>query len=144
MEAIVITDLFELLRLIKEIYLKSMYKIESGLSESGLTHQQIMVLKLVAHKKEVNISQICDEMYLSKGTVSGIVNRLERAGYIKKIKYNNDKRNTYIQFSNKGLEFAKEFREKAEKTFENLFENLDKEEIEEIKQSLTLLKNKLK
>ena len=138
------SDSFKILMLIKEIYSKSMYKIEEGLSESGLTHQQIMVLKLIAHNKEINISQICNEMYLSKGTVSGIVNRLEQADYIKKIKYDSDKRNTYIKFSNKGLEFAKCFRIKSEETFSNLFENLKENEREEIIKSLNLLKNKLK
>ncbi|MCU9813254.1 MarR family transcriptional regulator [Paraclostridium sp. AKS81] len=138
------SDSFEILMLIKEIYSKSMSKIEAGLSESGLTHQQIMVLKLVAHNKEINISQICNEMYLSKGTVSGIVNRLEQADYIKKVKYDNDKRNTYIQFSTKGLEFAKYFRRKSEETFGNLFDNLNENERDEIIKSLNLLKNKLK
>ncbi|GAA0712842.1 MarR family winged helix-turn-helix transcriptional regulator [Paraclostridium ghonii] len=138
------SDSFKILMLIKEIYSKSMCKIEWGLSESGLTHQQIMVLKLVAHNKEINISQLCNKMYLSKGTVSGIVNRLEQADYIKKVKYDNDKRNTYIQFSTKGFEFAKYFRKKSEETFENIFGNLNEEEKEEIIKSLNLLKNKLK
>ena len=89
-------DSFKILMLIREIHSKSINKIESSLLGSGLTHQQIIVLKFVAHNKKINISQLCKEMYLSKGTVSGIVNRLEQAGYIKKFKYESDKRNTYI------------------------------------------------
>lgn len=137
-------DSFKILMLIKEIYSKSMNKMENSLRNSGLTHQQIMVLKVVAHKKEINIGQLCEEMHLSKGTVSGIVNRLEQANYIKKIKYDNDKRNTYIQFSNKGIEFAKDFRIKKEETFDDVFEDLSEEEIKDIIKSLNLLKNKIK
>ena len=138
------SDSFKILMLIKELYSKSTANIESVLSESGLTHQQIMVLKLVAHNKEINISEICRKIHLSKGTVSGIVNRLERDDYIKKVKYDNDKRNTYIQFSNRGLKFAKEFKEKSKYVFDNLFIDLSDEEKESVINSLNLLKNKLK
>ena len=36
---------------------------------------------------------------LAKGTVSGIVSRLENMGYVEKFKDEKDKRNTYIVFS---------------------------------------------
>lgn len=137
-------DSFKILMLIREIYSKSMNKMENSIGDCGLTHQQIMVLKVVAHKKEINIGQLCENMHLSKGTVSGIVNRLEQAGYIKKIKYDNDKRNTYIQFSEKGIEFSKNFRIKKEEIFDAVFEDLTEEEINDIIKTLNLLRNKIK
>ncbi len=133
----------EILMLIKEIYLKSMYKIEESLGDSGLTHQQIMVLKIIAHNKEVNITKLCDELHLSKGTVSGIVNRLEKTDYIKKVKYDFDKRNTYISFSTKGIEFVNNFRGQMEEIFNNIFSEMTEEENKVIISSLKLLKNKM-
>ena len=134
---------FEILMLIKQIYFKSMKKIEISLSETGLTHQQIMVLKIIGHNKEVTITDLCNELYLSKGTVSGIVNRLPQADYIKKTKYDFDKRNTYISFSSKGFEFAKNFREKIEEIFENLFEDMSEKEVDEVIEHLKLVKELL-
>ena len=134
---------FEILMLIKQIYFKSMKKIEISLSETGLTHQQIMVLKIIGHNKEVTITDLCNELYLSKGTVSGIVNRLHQADYIKKTKYDFDKRNTYISFSNKGFEFAKNFREKIEEIFENLFEDMSEKEVDEVIEHLKVIKELL-
>lgn len=49
---------------------------------------------------------------ISKGTVSGIVQRLEATGYVEKVKYEGDKRNTYVKFSEKRIKFAKEFKHK--------------------------------
>ena len=69
-------DSFEVAMLIKEIYANTMGTVSKSLRESGLTNQQIMVIKLIAHNKQVNISQLCEEMSLSKGTISGIVARL--------------------------------------------------------------------
>lgn len=137
-------DSFEIAMLIKEIYASTMGIVSNSLKESGFTHQQIMVIKLIAHNGQVNISQLCDEMFLAKGTVSGIVKRLESAGYVKKIKNENDKRNTYVTFSDKGLEFAKEFREEINKSFDKIFSNFTDEEIMELKNNLLKTRNKIK
>ncbi|WP_315081161.1 MarR family transcriptional regulator [uncultured Clostridium sp.] len=130
--------------LIKEIYSSTVGAISCGLKEVGLTHQQIMVIKLIAHNKKVNISELCEKMSLSKGTVSGIVTRLEALGYVKKVKSEDDKRNTYIIFSDKGLEFAKEYKNKINESFDKVFKNITKEEIVEVKNSLLRLRNKIK
>ncbi|MBN1043659.1 MarR family transcriptional regulator [Clostridium botulinum] len=138
------SDSFKIAMLIKEIYSSTVGAVSCGLKEIGLTHQQIMVIKLIAHNKKVNISELCEEMSLSKGTVSGIVTRLESLGYVKKIKLENDKRNTYVTFSDKGLEFAKEYRNKINESFDKVFKNLTEEEIKEVKSSLLKLRDKIK
>ena len=67
-----ILDPFEIAMLIQEIYSEVMRTVGSGLQEIGLTHQQIMIIKLIAHNhnKEINISEICKEMSLTKGTIT--------------------------------------------------------------------------
>ena len=137
-------DSFEVAMLIKEIYANTMGTVSKSLRESGLTNQQIMVIKLIAHNKQVNISQLCEEMSLSKGTISGIVARLEKADYVKKIKDEKDKRNTYVAFSDKGFEFAKNFIEEINGSFDKVFENFTEEEVKQVKDALTKLINKIK
>jgi DNA-binding MarR family transcriptional regulator len=66
-----------------------------------------MIQILNIYNGELTISQLCNEMLLAKGTVSGIVSRLEKNGFIEKFKKNGDQRNTYIRFSSKGEDFAK-------------------------------------
>lgn len=135
---------FEIAMLIKEIYASTIEIVNENLSGSNLTHQQTMVIKLIAHKGRITISELCKEMSLAKGTVSGIVSRLEAADYVKKIKIESDKRNTYIEFSNKGIEYAKDFRDEINKSFDKIFENFTDEEVKETKESLIKLRNKLK
>lgn len=137
-------DSFEIAMLIKEIYASTIEIVNDNLKESGLTHQQTMVIKLIAHKGKITISELCKEMSLAKGTVSGIVSRLEAADYVKKIKYDNDKRNTYVEFSNKGYEFARDFRNEINKSFDKIFENFTDDEVKETKKNLIELRDKLK
>lgn len=129
-------DSFRIAMLIKEIYSKSMHIVEENLKESGLTHQQIIVIKLIAHNKQMTISQLCDEMCLAKGTVSGIVSRLEQCGLLEKAKNEDDKRNTYVKFSAKGLKFAKQFRVTIQESFDKIFQDCSKEELEEFVNNL--------
>lgn len=137
-------DSFEIAMLIKEVYANTVGVISESLKDSDLTYQQGMVIKLIAHNGQVNISKICDEMSLSKGTVSGIVTRLEALGYIKKIKDENDKRNTYVTFSDKGLKFARQFRNTINESFDKVFENFSQEELSEFRSNLINVRNKIK
>lgn len=135
---------FEIAMLIKEIYASTIEIVNDNLKESGLTHQQTMVIKLIAHKEKITISELCKEMSLAKGTISGIVSRLEAADYVKKVKCDNDKRNTYMEFSTKGYEYAKNFRNEINKSFDKIFENFTDDEVKETKENLIKLRDKLK
>lgn len=108
-------DCFRIAMLLKELYSKTMYTVEENFKENGLTHQQIIVIKLIAHNQELTISQLCDEMSLAKGTVSGIISRLEQIGYIEKFKKSNDKRNTYVKFTTTGFELPQILKLKCKK-----------------------------
>ncbi|AQR94447.1 MarR family winged helix-turn-helix transcriptional regulator [Clostridium saccharoperbutylacetonicum] len=135
---------FQVAMLIKEIYSIVMNNIECGLIDSVLTHQQTMVIKLISHKKEITISELCEEMALTKGTVFGIVSRLEDADYVKKVKHNEDKRTTYVIFSDKGKEFAKEYRDVMSNSFKPVFKNFSDEKMIETKKNLLKLREKFK
>lgn len=137
-------DSFEIAMLIKEIYASTIEIVNENLKGSSLTHQQTMVIKLIAHKEKVTISELCQEMSLAKGTISGIVSRLEKADYVKKVKYDNDKRNTYVEFSDKGYEYAKNFRNEINISFDKIFENFTEDEVKKTKNNLIELRNKLK
>ena len=137
-------DSFRIAMLIKEIYSKAMHVVEESLKDSGLTHQQIIVIKLIAHNKEMTITDLCDEMSLAKGTISGIVTRLEQYGYLEKVKYDGDRRNTYVRFSSKGMEFAKNFRVNIQESFDSIFEDCSEEELEDFVRSLRNILSKIK
>jgi DNA-binding MarR family transcriptional regulator len=57
-------------------------EVGDSLRESGFTHQQIMIIKLIAHQQEINILELGKELGLSRVAVANIVRRLELAGYV--------------------------------------------------------------
>ncbi|MEI8199815.1 MAG: MarR family transcriptional regulator [Eubacteriales bacterium] len=136
-------ETFTLAMLIRDIYSQCMNQISQRTADSGLSHQQIMVIRLIAHKKSIQVSELCKEMSLTKGTVSGILNRMEAAGLIEKYKNKKDQRNTYIRFSEKGQELAKNFRTKIVDSFDQVFVNFSDAELLQSKDALTLIQQKL-
>ncbi|ETA79466.1 MarR family winged helix-turn-helix transcriptional regulator [Youngiibacter fragilis] len=137
-------DSFRLAMLIREIYSLSMHSVDECLSESGLTHQQVIVVKLIAHNGAMTVSDICRHMSLSKGTVSGILTRLAERGYIEKYKNEEDLRNTYIRFTSKGSDFALEFRDQMTRSFDGIFIDSSDKDLAEIEDSLRKLVSMLK
>jgi len=72
------------------------------------------------------------------------VTRLEEYGYLEKVKYPDDKRNTYVRFSSEGLEFAKNFRAIIQESFDNIFKDCSKEELDELVKNLRNVLSKIK
>jgi len=136
-------ETFTLAMIIRDIYSQCMNQISQSTADSGLSHQQIMVIRLIAHKKSIHVSELCKEMSLTKGTVSGILNRMEVAGLIEKYKNKKDQRNTYIRFSEKGQELAKNFRTKIIDSFDLVFVNFTDSELLQSKDALTQIQQKL-
>lgn len=121
---------YELAMLIKEVYLISMNSMEDQISKFGITPQQLIMIKLIAHNKGMQHSELCREMNLSKGTVSGIIKRLMEKGMVEKKPMNSDRRNSIIVFTDKGREFAYSIRHEMNDTFKNIFRTSSDEDIE--------------
>ena len=137
------TESFEIIMMIKEIYSLMNNHIGLGMKVSGLTNQQVMIIKILAHQKEITLTGLCKELSLTKATVSGIIKRLEEAGYIEKAKKESDKRSTYITLSDKGKTFAYSFKKDMDDSFCNVFQKLSIEEFDQIKHALELLISKM-
>ena len=137
------TESFEIIMMIKEIYSLMNNHIGLGMKVSGLTNQQVMIIKILAHQKEITLTGLCKELSLTKATVSGIIKRLEEAGYIEKAKKESDRRSTYITLSDKGKTFAYSFKKDMDDSFCNVFQKLSIEELDQIKHALELLISKM-
>ena len=53
------TESFQIIMMIKEIYSLMNNHIGLGMRMSGLTNQQVMVVKILAHKKEMTLTSLC-------------------------------------------------------------------------------------
>ena len=126
---------------IREINSLANARIAEALSSSGLTMPQITAIRLVAHAGSLTMSQICAEMNASPSTVAGIIDRLEAAGIVERVRSEEDRRVIYVHLAAKGSEKALFAKQTMDTCFSKAFESLADDELHEIERNLdTVLK----
>lgn len=127
--------------LIKETYSMLNSSIKKEFKNTELTVPQIMIIGILSKNKQMKVSDISDEMYLTNATVSGIIDRLEKQVIVKRLRSEEDKRIVYIELTDSGKEYANSFRGVIDNYFSNLFGCCSEQDIESIITGLELLKN---
>lgn len=92
--------LLALRRIIRRVSLHSKQLARS----SGLTLPQVVCLKILAARPdmEATIAGIGREARLSSATVTGIADRLERSGYVERVRGTEDRRRVYLRLTEAG------------------------------------------
>ena len=77
----------------------------------------------------VPIKTLCEKTSLDKSTLTGIIDRLERDGYIERKPSKTDKRSTLISLTGKEQEFAKNIQKVSNQMNEIFYKAFNDEEI---------------
>lgn len=132
----------ELVLLIKFIDKEFKKDFENRLCEYGLTAQQGRLLFYISRKNKNNekVRQVdIEKKYqLTKSTVHGLVERMEKAGLIYKIK---DGPNQYIQISEKSESILTLVFEKRSECMDKMLKGVSEEELETLYAILTKIYN---
>lgn len=108
-----------------------------ALAEYKMTPEQWQVMvALWSTGESLNQSEIVQLTLKDKPTVSRIIARLERDGWIEKRPSDNDGRVTIIQPTEQSLKLKEEVPQKLHAHFNHLLEGVSKEEQESLMQSL--------
>ncbi|WP_297521297.1 MarR family transcriptional regulator [uncultured Clostridium sp.] len=123
-------DEFKICLYIKEFNTIINTEVSERLKHKGLTQSQITAIKFVAHKHKITLTELSEKMSIKKSTCSGIVDRLEAIDVFERIKDENDKRISYIQFSEKGKTLAFEIKDDMNGVFADIFKDVPKETLD--------------
>ena len=118
---------------------------ENTKSKGGhLTPQQLLIVKLIGHEGKTTISALCQQMSLSKGTVSGIVSRMVAMDILEKHHDEDDRRTVWIRFSPSGKKLAIQFRSHMSGVLDALVKDFSLEEQAELSKNLNRLIQSIK
>lgn len=73
------------------------------LDKINLTYTQYITMMVLWEKKEVNVKELGDYLYLDSGTLTPLLKKLEQKGYISRIRSTIDERNLIISITEKGM-----------------------------------------
>ena len=93
----------------------------------NLPPSQIIAIVSIHEKGTCRLSDLRKEMHVSAPTITGIADRLERDGYVKRVADKFDRRVTNISLTAKGQGVVKEFRKNIKKRWSYVLTKLPPE-----------------
>jgi len=137
----------EVSRLIKEIGVLVKHSIVKEMEHVGLpgiTPSQCLMISLLKKHGKMKVSDLSREIGLNNSTISGMIDRLEKHGIVKRLRSEKDKRVVFISLSSKSCDMKSEIHQKIEGIMESLISGRGtKEEYDKIIEGLKILKELL-
>jgi DNA-binding MarR family transcriptional regulator len=133
-----------LIFLISKVYQKLIINLQKSFSESGIevTPIQVMLLFFLQRNNGLSLTQISQGLMLENPTVTGLIDRLEKLGYVKRADHPNDRRVYLVHLTEKGNKVANKALPIVKKLNEEIKKGYSKKEIEGFKKVLVGAFNK--
>lgn len=77
-------------------------KYKPILDELDLTYTQYITMMVMWDKKELNVKELGENIYLDSGTLTPVLKKLEAKGYVKRIRSKDDERILLVILTEKG------------------------------------------
>jgi DNA-binding MarR family transcriptional regulator len=124
--------------LISKVCQKLIINLQKAFSESGLevTPIQVMLLFFLQKNNGSSLTQTSQGLMLENPTVTGLIDRLEKLGYVKRSDHPNDRRVYLVYLTEKGNKVAKKALPIVKKLNEQIKEGYSKSEIDDFKKVL--------
>lgn len=131
----------EIARLLREVNCVLKQSMSKRFENIGITMPQGMLIGILSRSgQRMKISELSQKLNLSDGTVSGIIDRLEKQGIVERIRSEEDKRVVYVSLSKNTKKIHHDFHLKTEETVESLLGGGTPEDIDKILEGLNILK----
>ena len=124
--------------LISKVCQKLIINLQKAFSESGVevTPIQVMLLFFLQKNDGSSLTQISQGLMLENPTVTGLIDRLEKLGYVKRSDHPDDRRVYLIYLTEKGRKVANKALPIIKKLNEQIKEGYSKSEIDDFKKVL--------
>ncbi|TYR77731.1 MarR family transcriptional regulator [Rossellomorea vietnamensis] len=99
--------------------------VQVFIQNNGLNMTEFAVLELLYHKGDQPLQQIGGKILLASGSITYVVDKLEKKGLIRRVACPNDRRVTYAQITEEGKKFIGELFPRHEQQIHKLMSVLD-------------------
>ncbi len=114
--------------------------LDKRLQEYDLTATQFSVLnQITGHNGNITSAEVAQRLESDRPTISAIINRLERDGFVEKVQNPHDKRSAYLKLNEETLKLVDELRRVSDEVNETVFEAFTEEEVANMKAYLVKL-----
>ena len=118
-------------------------RIEKQIQEYDLNNSEFGVLELLLNKGEQPVQKIAEKILVTSGTITYIINKLEKKEFIIRKKCEKDKRVFYVCLTPKGEALITDVFQKHVQFLDELLGNLDEEVKKDLVKNLFALQDSL-
>jgi DNA-binding MarR family transcriptional regulator len=104
----------EIMQSLRRIFKAIQQYSEDVLKEFGVTGPQLWALRVIYTEGQLSMGKLSEKMYLHMSTVSGIVDRLEKKGYVERKRDVADRRVVKISLTKTGKKLVQKAPEAAQ------------------------------
>lgn len=118
----------DLLRYLRLGYWKVLTGLDDRLGRSGLTARQMLFLRTLDETGPCNSRTLCLALHVTPADVTGLADRMEKKGYIRRARAPMDRRQVVLEMTPAGLRALDRARGWREKSVNDLFVTLTPDE----------------
>jgi DNA-binding MarR family transcriptional regulator len=115
-------------------------KYTSYLKEYDLTYTGYIVLLAMEPDEKINIKTLGKRVFLDSGTLTPLLKKLEKKGFVKRMREQNDERNLQVSLTKESIDIREQLLDVSKKVFTEF--DMDLEESKELKDTLQNFVNK--
>jgi homoprotocatechuate degradation regulator HpaR len=102
------------------------------LAKNDLTEQQWRVMRVLDTKGEIDFTTLSRESCILSPSLTGIISRLEKLGYVAKRKCAHDGRKSYIDLTPKALSLVEQLRPQIEAQYASLKQSIGEDKYQQL------------
>lgn len=103
-----------------------------SLNKHGFTEQQWRVIRILNQHQEVEVYRLAELACILKPSMTGVLNRMIRDGYVVKRKCDADQRRVHVKLTEKGEEAFASMKEDMERNYQKIQDQFGDEKMQEL------------
>ncbi len=119
---------FELWQNIRDIYRAALKRLNAKLRKERITFSQYSVLLALSRNGPTQMSKLGEHMLVAPANVTGLVDRMEKKGYVRRRRHERDRRLYVIEATEKGSRIFKSISTRFRQYTGNLGSTLTRKE----------------
>jgi DNA-binding MarR family transcriptional regulator len=133
------TEVDSIVETIIYLYTESRRLTKGMASQFGLTGPQLTVIKLLESFDNLSLSSLSERIRAQNSTVTGIIDRMEREGLVRRERSTVDRRVVHIRLSDKGQKLAKQIQVEPMEIFRDALHSLSPADLRDLLRLLNKL-----
>ena len=116
--------------------------LSGELNKGNVSFSQFFLLTYLSSEEYLTMSDIAKKMGHSTAAATGLVDRLEKLGYVERVSAAEDRRKIMVRITTKGVELVSRMRKEIATDLASILAGMDEEEAETVEHTNRALRNR--